>query len=424
MAEAAGVLYAVEHMIEGGLALAKGIYDPTLPLKATIKPITDVNLPRVHHSVSEVKGRAYIFGGKMDNGQLADNAMHMIILPSSGIESTDYQRLEPTSASPPARYGHSTAVIDDQIYVFGGSDANGLLNEKGKVWVFDTDTNSWSSLDAAVGDVPKPRKWAAATASVQPQPEHQRTDENVAPQLPPDPAKMLPEPLSPVTYGTFILFGGCCEDEERATSELWTFDIASRTWSQLPSPPATHTSDTSPSIAFHNNRLYLVSRNSAHHLDLSFSSPSYTSSQTTGPSPQSPWCHLPSTEKPLPSHPEGSAALCPITTGQGRNYLLHITPNNLSTLQLPSSSTTAASLKDRARDAINKKNATNEYAEVRYFNAEGVMIQEGQKDRALGGRTGFAAAKAEEIDGGCVLVWGGVLDGKVRGDGLMIEVEK
>ncbi|KAG9736530.1 hypothetical protein KCU73_g10223, partial [Aureobasidium melanogenum] len=91
MAEAAGVLYAVEHLVEGGLALAKGIYDPTLPLKATIRPITDVDLPRVHHSISEVKGRAYVFGGKTHGNELADNAMHMIILPSSGIESTDYQ---------------------------------------------------------------------------------------------------------------------------------------------------------------------------------------------------------------------------------------------------------------------------------------------------------------------------------------------
>lgn len=75
--------------------------------------------------------------------------MHIIILASSGIESTDYKRLEPTSSSPPARYGHSTAVIDDQIYIFGGSNTNGPLEEKGKVWVFDTDTNSWSSLNAS-----------------------------------------------------------------------------------------------------------------------------------------------------------------------------------------------------------------------------------------------------------------------------------
>jgi hypothetical protein len=141
--------------------------------------------------------------------------MHMIILPSSGIESTDYKRLEPTSAPPPPRYGHSSAVIDDQIYIFGGSDAYGPLEEKGKVWVFDTDTNSWSSLSAAVGNIPKARIWAAATASVQPQPEHQRTDETVAPQFPLDPAKIVPEPLSSSTYGTFVVYGGGSEKDER-----------------------------------------------------------------------------------------------------------------------------------------------------------------------------------------------------------------
>lgn len=141
--------------------------------------------------------------------------MHMIILPSSGIESTDYKCIEPTSASPPARYGHSAAVIDDQIYIFGGSNVNGPLEEKGKVWVFDTDTNSWTSLNVVAGDVPKARIWAAATATTQPQPQHQRTDENVAPQLPPDPAKTAPEPLSPSTYGTFVVYGGICEKNER-----------------------------------------------------------------------------------------------------------------------------------------------------------------------------------------------------------------
>ncbi|KAI5238286.1 galactose oxidase [Aureobasidium subglaciale] len=422
MAEAAGVLYAVEHLVEGGLALAKGIYDPTLPLKATIRPINDVNLPRVYHSVSEVKGRGYVFGGKTDGDQLADNAMHMIILPSSGIESTDYQRLEPNSASPPARYGHSSAVIDDQIYIFGGSNAQGPLEEKGRVWVFDTDINSWSSLDAAVGDAPESRMWAAAAASSEPKPEHRRTDDNVAPQYPLDPAKMVPEPLSPSTYGTFVVYGGIVDNEASLSSELWTFDIASRTWTQLPSPPAP---TGSPSITFHNNRLYAVSGTSTHHIDFSFSGSSYTEKPTTGPTPLSPWSSLPSSSSDLQNQTSSSSTfLLPITTGQGRNYLLHVTPSHLTTSQLTSSATTAASLKDRARDAISKKNATHEWAEVRYYNNEDVLIQEGQKERGVGGREGFSATKVKAIDGGCVFIWGGIVHGKVRGDGLLIEVEK
>jgi hypothetical protein len=205
-------------------------------------------------------------------------------------------------------------------------------------------------------------------------------------------------------------------------AELWTFDIASRTWSQLPSPPTTNPSRNS-SIAFDNNRLYIVSETSTHYLDLTFSDRSSTKISTTGPASMSSWSTIESPK--LPHQPTSdSSSLLPITTGQGRNYLLHITPTTLSTLQLASSSTTAASLKDRARDAISKKNATNEWAEVRYYTAEGVMVQEGQSGRGIGGRVGFAATKVKEIDGGCFFVWGGTVDGKVLGNGLIIEVEK
>jgi hypothetical protein len=207
-----------------------------------------------------------------------------------------------------------------------------------------------------------------------------------------------------------------------SNSELWTFDISSRTWSQLPSPPIT-TPSTNSSIAFDNNRLYIVSKTSTHYLDLTFFSRSSTTITTNGPTSLSSWTTIQAPKVPHQST-SNSSSLLPITTGQGRNYLLHLTPTTLSTLQLPSSSTTAASLKDRARDAISKKNATNEWAEARYYTAEGVMIQEGQSGRGIGGRVEFGATKVKEIDGGCVFVWGGSVDGRIKGDGLMIEVEK
>jgi len=64
MSEAIGALYGVETVLQGAAAAAKGIYDPTLPLKAKVVPVSDITLSRVHHTVSIVKGRAYVFGGK------------------------------------------------------------------------------------------------------------------------------------------------------------------------------------------------------------------------------------------------------------------------------------------------------------------------------------------------------------------------
>ena len=94
-------------------------------------------------------------------------------------------------------------------------------------------------------------------------------------------------------------------------------------------------------------------------------------------------------------------------------------------LQLKPEGMTAASFKDAARMAIKKSTAEEEWAEVKYYDAEGVMLQEGQEKRGIGGRGGFAAAKGTEIDGCSVLVWGGVgPDGRTHGDGLMITVDR
>lgn len=63
MAEAAGVFYAIETLVEGAVAAAKGIYDPTLPLRVNLVQVKDVPLRLHSHTVSLVKGRAYTFGG-------------------------------------------------------------------------------------------------------------------------------------------------------------------------------------------------------------------------------------------------------------------------------------------------------------------------------------------------------------------------
>lgn len=218
----------------------------------------------------------------------------------------------------------------------------------------------------------------------------------------------------------------------RASTEVWAFDIASRTWSQLSSPPITPSTKVhSPSLTFVSNRLYAVSGAETHYLDLDLKS-SYTDTGSTGDlglSPLGPWSKVSSSNDPETSTPNerSAAALIPITTGQGRNYLLLVGGDrnqDIWSLQLKPESRTAASLKDAARHAIKKSTAEQEWAEVRYYNTEGRIVQEGQDGRGIGERKGSAACKVSAMDGGTVLVWGGVEGGKVKGDGLLIEVEK
>ena len=433
----AGILYGVEKLVEGAALAAKGIYDPTLPLKATLLPLTSTDVPLAYHSVSVIKGRAYLFGGKTrskanEGVEVGDNGMHIVILPSSGIASSDYKKIEASNEAPPKRYGHSAAVIENRIYVVGGHGEDGeLLDEKGRVWVFDTTSNKWSHFDPPEGaEKPEPRAYCAAVASEHPRPITKRTDEGLLPQDLPDPETMIPEIPDTDTYGTLFLQGGMAKNE-KYINDLWSFDISTRSWAELPSPPPP--TSTKPSLAMVANRLYTFSVGQTSYLDLAQGSHGDHGDEL-GFGPLAPWQSLPPTSS-SPDHPypgeRSGAPLLPVTTGQGRNYLILLGGESQSgdveediwALQLKPEGMTAASFKDAARMAISKDTKEAQWSELKYFNADSVMIQEGQQGRGIGPRKGVAAAKGTEVDGASVVVWGGIgADGKPRGDGLMVSV--
>src|SRR5690242_7583968 len=148
---AAGILYAAESLVQGAAALVKGVTHPTHPIKANLTRISSVPLPRSQHTISIVKNRAYIFGGEKSPGQLADNDMHIVILPSSGVLDADYTSKPAQAANgfddvPGPRKGHTAVVIGDTIYVFGGEGDN-VTNENGRMWAYHTESNKWSFLD-------------------------------------------------------------------------------------------------------------------------------------------------------------------------------------------------------------------------------------------------------------------------------------
>jgi hypothetical protein len=181
------------------------------------------------------------------------------------------------------------------------------------------------------------------------------------------------------------------------------------------------------------NRLYTFSVGQTSYLDLTAGSHGEHGDEL-GLAPLAPWQSLPPTSS-SPDHPypgeRSGAPMLPITTGQGRNYLILLGGESQSgdveediwALQLKPEGMTAASFKDAARMAISKDTNEAQWSELKYLNADGVMIQEGQQGRGIGPRKGVAAAKGTEVDGASVIVWGGIgADGKPRGDGLMVSV--
>lgn len=240
-----GVLQRAGSWVEGANAYAKGFFDPNRPLKATVREINGVTLPLVGASISVIDGRAYIFGGEIESGQLADNTMHIVILPASGVFEADYTTVAPKpkvagGPVPDGRKGHTSVVVGGLIYIFGGQLAPKAKEEAARVWVFDTKSRRWSYHDPAPdAPYPQPRFSHAAVASEEPGPQKmpQGTVDEVEQEA--DLASTVPEPPDDGSWGTIFIYGGKAikEEGQETLNDVWAFDIASRSWFTLPPPP-------------------------------------------------------------------------------------------------------------------------------------------------------------------------------------------
>ncbi|KAF2191382.1 galactose oxidase [Zopfia rhizophila CBS 207.26] len=438
----AGALYTAENILEGALAFAKGIAHPTLPLKANLAHITSVPLPRCHHTLSVVKGRAYIFGGESSPGTLADNAMHIVILPSSGVLEADYTSTpaRPALAGdvPAPRKGHSAVVIGDSIYIFGGE---GVASEDGRVWVFTTVSNSWSFLDPSPGTLyPSHRAFHAAVSSELPGPKDEVVYKEKAPQQPADPAKVVPEPADSDSWGTIFVVGGRNTENNELLNDGFAFDIRTRTWSNVPTPLGQPREGAS--LALVQNRLYRFGGKGVE---------TFTSGSMEFVNISPVWKHAEGGITPLTSgwaweelsHAEGDApqarsgaGLSSVTTGQGRQYLLVLGGegerstffDDIWAFRLPPERATAVSLKDTMRAMIKKDMNEATWAEVQYKYVDSTGEEEKEvpgEPKRMGVRGCFAVARGTEVDGASVVAWGGIDgSGKVLGDGWLVTIER
>lgn len=439
----AGALYAAESLLTGAVAFAKGVAHPTLPLKANLTHITSVNVPRAHHTISVIKGRAYIFGGETSPGTLADNAIQIVILPSSGVLEADYTAIaaRPAQAGgqvPQPRKGHSAVVIGDDIYVFGGEGAG--AHEKGRVWVFSTILNSWSYLDPASDSYPSHRSGHGAVSADLPAPKDVIYKER-APQKPADPAKAVPEPADENTWGTVFVVGGRGAETNELLGDAWAFDVRTRTWSSIPNPSGPPREGAS--VALVGERLYRFGGKGAdgsptgilEFVDVSsvwIHAEGGTTPLTSGWS----WEDLATTDGEIPQARSGTG-LTSVTTGQGRHYLLAVGGEGANStflddiwaFQLPSPRASAAAAKDQVRAAAKRDTHETKWAEAKYtyVDAKGEE-QQGllEEDKQMSRRRGhFALAKGTEVDGATAVIWGGVDEsGRVLGDGWMITMDR
>ncbi|KAJ4133535.1 hypothetical protein NW768_005121 [Fusarium equiseti] len=179
---------------------------------------------------------------------------------SKGKEPAGPERPELGNVPAP-RVGHATAVIGSRIFLFGGRGGPDMkpLDEAGRVWIFDTRSNTWTFLDPAPaipgGNIvpqPGPRSYHTATAIDRPR--------DFAPTRPKEAAtwgqwalgdtSKTGIPQAPIVgnvaedardeesdgYGTFFIHAGCLANGER-TNDIWAFNVRERTWFELPAAP-------------------------------------------------------------------------------------------------------------------------------------------------------------------------------------------
>ncbi|KAF2133235.1 galactose oxidase [Dothidotthia symphoricarpi CBS 119687] len=441
-----GVAYAGQL----AAALFKGIKHPTLPLKANLTRISSVPLARSHHTICTVKGRAYIFGGEDEPGRLASNDMHIVILPSSGVLEADYTTIPARALNglddvPGSRKGHTAVVIGDSMYMFGG-EGEGVENEKGRVWVYDTISNAWSILDPASSSLfPSQRTEHASASSNLPEPKT-KTFRERAPQAPVDPAQNVPEPAEDSTWGTIFVIGGRDTSTNQLSNDALAFDVKTRTWSNIPSPAGQPRDGAS--LALVGDHLYrfggkgveTFASGGMESLDVSpvWKHAEGGTTPLTGGWAWEEVSHKDSKDSSAPQA-RSKAGLVGLTTGQGRHYLIAIGGEGEATsssflddiwaFQLASERKSAAAAKDDFRAKIKKDTHESKWAEVhyKYVDTKGEEEREipGEPKSGLGARGHFGLAKGTEVDGATCVVWGGVdAQGQVLEDGWMITVDR
>lgn len=492
----------VSTTVEGGAIAAYGLAQSTQPLGAKFTRVSSpAFLPRSNHSLTVVAGRAYIFGGEDENGKLAGDEVHIVTLPlkkkGNNDGEVDYKCVPSLGEGedgkvPGSRAGHAAIAIGERMYLFGGKGADGhAIEEMGRVWVFDINTLGWSYIDPAsdtsTTSVPPARYHHGAASSEHPLPQTNASrNASYSEQITSTIAK-LPSLVSkgssssPQPHGSLIICSGLSSPSS-PLNDTWIFNIATRTWSPLPSTPST--SPIPPSMALTYNRLYLITSTSdlgseIHYLPIT--KETYSDARGEGEvgltSPKTEWTTLPFPTNPLTPgpRPRKGAGLVPVTTGNGREYLLYFlgekaptttttttTTTNTTTptttnkpsqdepptptaakeqaqaqeqdeptfwsdtfsYQVPAVPITAAGIKDATRHAMGISTGEDTWAEVKVD----AGIESGDKEsegKAHPGPRGWFASGGVpgRQGGGVVVLWGGVNGkGETEGDGWLVEV--
>ncbi len=140
--------------------------------------------PRLQHTMIDIEGVFYVFGGKDDLSDLGD---------TWAFENGQWVNKYPALAPGP-RHGHTAVVANGKMYLFGGSGGGFLLND---LWEYCPENNTWKLITTS-GTGPSPRKGQVA--------------------------------IYYAPTNTIYIMGGTTS--EGGSSELFAFDLSTNQWIQ------------------------------------------------------------------------------------------------------------------------------------------------------------------------------------------------
>ncbi|KAL8644629.1 MAG: hypothetical protein Q9226_007671 [Calogaya cf. arnoldii] len=423
---------AISTTVEGAAVAGYGLAQSTQPLNATFTRITsEAFLPRSSHTISVVAGKAYIFGGEESPGHLADDNVHIIKLPSktlTNVGEPEYKCVPSLGEAeagkgrtPGSRAGHTACVIGHRIYVFGGKDRDGKAIEE-------------SGTFAVASEYPPPPS--------QTLPENASYVEQIKSTVAKVPALVGMGTPSREPHGSIIICGGLSSSSSEPLTDVWTFTVAGNRWSALPTVPAM----SHPTLAHANHDLYVLGGSSEvgseiHRLKLDKGSRQIANRDIRGE--QTEWSSLPFPTNPLAPgpRPRSGAGMLPVTTGNGRLYILYFLGQRTSktedeeetaywsdtwSYQVPAVDVMPAGIKDRTRSMMGISTGEGTWAEVKVVpNEEGPGGLETEGKSHPGPRGWFASCVlGKDFDGGGVVIWGGInAKGETEGEGWIVSVK-
>lgn len=306
------------------------------------------------------------------------------------------------------------------------------LEENGRVWIYNTRTDSWTYLDPMPGSpYPAARSYHSSVAIEKPEPTLQavKTDNVLDDTQIGKTAEEAQTDEQAGGHGTFFVHAGC--PASGRTNDLWGFDVMSRTWKEYPSAPGRPRGGTS--LAVSKQRIYRYGGFNGESeeggkldiLELGLTTFSgITGMSEISVSAKGDWETLDFTEEDMTRPGNRSVAgMQTISTGRGREYLVLFLGErdpssqghegagkfwgDIWAFQCPPQGMTATSLEHAMRQAIGQETGEGLWTHIEAADAEGL---EGEDVRRLspGEKGWFASSSMGDLDISGIVLWGGL----------------